>query len=202
MTTTASRRPRARRIAKVLVSGPQGAGRTTFISTLTRPTASAAGDGDDPGTSGPASPTTVELDFGRVEIDEDLSLVLHGTPAHDRYGFMVDILAEGMIGYLLLVDSTRPETLVDARRLRRRFEQAHRVPSVVVVTKLTGDEASLERRIREELELPHQVPVLAIDARQREDVQRAVVTLLTAALESSLVRSAEAHRRVGLGDVG
>jgi len=202
VTTAAPRRPSPRRTAKVLVTGPAGAGRTTFISTLTGSTAPASGHGDVPVASGPPTPPTEATDFGRLEMDGDLTLLLHGTPAHDRYGFMVDILAEGMDGYILLVDASRPETLVDTRRVRRRFQQGYRVPSVVAATKLAGDAARFERRVREELELPHEVPVLAVDARRRADVQRAVVALLTAALESSLARSVDAPRRAQLGDVG
>ncbi len=202
MTPAPARCPSSRRTAKVLVTGPAGAGRSTFISTLTGPVAQASGDGDVPGASGPQTPPAVATDFGQLEVDGDLTLLLHGTPAHDRYGFMVDILAEGMVGYILLVDASRPETLVDTRRARRRFEQAYRVPSVVVVTKLSGDAERFERRLRDELELTPEVPVLLADTSDRADVQRAVVTLLTAAREQALTRSATMQRHSRLGDVG
>ena len=201
MTPTPSPRPPSRLTAKVLVTGPLGAGKTTFISTLTGPTPLATDRGGSPDAAA-TTRTTVAMDFGHLEVTDDLSLVVYGTPGHDRFGFMVDILAEGMLGYLLLVDASRPEDLTDARRLRRRFERSHRVPSVVVGTKLSGDAQRFERRVREQLELPAEVPVLTADARERTDVQRAVVALLGVALERASTRASAVPECSGLGDVG
>ena len=51
--------------------------------------------------------TTVAMDFGRITIDRDLVLYLFGTPGQDRFDFMWEILGEGMLGYVLLVDVSR-----------------------------------------------------------------------------------------------
>ncbi len=50
--------------------------------------------------------TTVAMDFGRIGIDSDLVLYLFGTPGQDRFEFMWEVLGEGMLGYVLMLDAT------------------------------------------------------------------------------------------------
>ena len=47
------------------------------------------------------------MDFGRITIDRDLVLYLFGTPGQERFDFMWEILGEGMLGYVLLLDASR-----------------------------------------------------------------------------------------------
>ena len=61
------------------------------------------------------------MDFGRITIDRDLVLYLFGTPGQDRFDFMWEILGEGMIGYLLLVDAAREESIAGGGRHPRRL---------------------------------------------------------------------------------
>ena len=193
------RRPRT---VKIVVTGPFDAGKTTFIRTISEitvlSTEKAVTDTEVHG----RGRTTVAMDFGRITVGSDIALYLFGTPGQDRFEFMWDILAEGMLGYILLVDASRPDSLPEARRIRRHFEQASRVPSAVAVNKVTADADRLERRIRAELELPPEVPVLAADARDRSDVKRVVVSLLTLALEETLRRPRPVDGRAGVGDAG
>src|SRR5262249_59460293 len=51
--------------------------------------------------------TTVALDFGRIAIDNDITLYLFGTPGQDRFGFMWGELTSGAIGALVIVDTRR-----------------------------------------------------------------------------------------------
>src|SRR5690348_18019253 len=53
--------------------------------------------------------STVAMDLGRITIDRDLVLYLFGTPGQERFDFMWEILGEGMLGYVVLVDAEREE---------------------------------------------------------------------------------------------
>ena len=61
------------------------------------------------------------MDFGRITGDEDLVLYLFGTPGQKRFDFMWEILSEGMLGFIVMVDSTRPETFREARSILETF---------------------------------------------------------------------------------
>jgi len=54
--------------------------------------------------------TTVAMDFGRITVGDDLVLYLFGTPGQRRFDFMWEILSEGMLGFIVMIVSNRPET--------------------------------------------------------------------------------------------
>ena len=89
--------------------------------------------------------TTVAMDFGRITIDRDLVLYLFGTPGQDRFDFMWEILGEGMIGYLLLIDATREDSVQEAAGILDAFRTMARVPYVVALNRAgTEDHALIE----------------------------------------------------------
>jgi uncharacterized protein len=175
------KRPRA---LKIVVTGPFDAGKTTLVRTISEITVLSTERDvtDDPGHTH-SERTTVAMDFGRITVGTDLALYLFGTPGQQRFEFMWDILAEGMLGFVLLVDAERADSVDEARRIRQHFTEIADVPYVVVVNKVDGDEAEgAVARVRRELDLPGGVPAIAADVRDREDVKRALVALLRGVL--------------------
>jgi uncharacterized protein len=178
-TRRSSDRPRRqrRRTLKVVVTGPFDAGKTTFIRTISEITVLSTErpvSGDEEGAT-----TTVALDFGRIRPGRDLALHLFGTPGQDRFEFMWDILAEGMLGFVVLVDGTRPRDDAAARRIEGTFAALDDVPHVVAVNKTGGQVAStVVAEVRDRLQLAADTPILLCDARDREDVKRVLVALL------------------------
>ena len=195
------RRPRTR-AAKLVITGPFDAGKTTFVTTLAGSnvlTTEQRVTSEDDHSSGR---TTVAMDFGRIPLGDDLALSLFGTPGQQRFDFMWDILAEGMLGYVMIVDASRDSCLPEARRIRRRFERFADVPSVVAINKCTGTPDTAVRRVRRELELPPDLPVLAADARDLDDVKRVVVAVFEQALARLGATEGERRHLGGLGDAG
>ncbi|MFA9445661.1 ATP/GTP-binding protein [Egicoccus sp. AB-alg6-2] len=183
---------------KVLVTGPFDAGKTTLIETISevqvvsteRDVSDWASDTVAGGNSGR---TTVAMDYGRIAIDRDLALHLFGTPGQERFEFMWDILAEGMLGFVLVVDARRPETLVEARGQQVHFAGLADVPLVVAVNKLgpNSDTATVLDRVRGYLDVPAEVAVLATDVRDREDVKRVLLALLHAVAQRLRARAGD-----------
>jgi uncharacterized protein len=171
-------RRRRQRTLKVVVTGPFDAGKTTFIRTISEITVlSTERAVTEPGTS--SGRTTVAMDFGRITVGNDLALYLFGTPGQERFEFMWDILAEGMLGFVLVVDAARPDSDVEARRILEHFTELADVPFIVVVNKVAGQDPDGEvARVRAALSLPDEVPVVVAEAQRREDVKRALIALL------------------------
>jgi uncharacterized protein len=176
------RRPRA---LKIVVTGPFDAGKTTLVRTISEITVLSTERDvtDDPGHEH-SERTTVAMDFGRITVGSELALYLFGTPGQHRFEFMWDILAEGMLGFVLLVDAERADSIDEAHRIREHFTAIADVPYVVVVNKVAGsrDEATLVAQARERLALPDEVPAIAGDVRDREDVKRVLLALLRGVL--------------------
>jgi len=117
---------------KVVVAGPVGSGKSTFIRTLS--------ETDVVDTEALASEdigkltTTVALDYGTIHLGDQL-LYLFGTPGQDRFDFMWDVLSEGALGLLLLIRGDKPEDFVPARRLLDYLTSRRPVPFVIGVTR-------------------------------------------------------------------
>src|SRR5512134_1963421 len=120
---------------KMVVTGPFAAGKTEFIRTISEIDVVSTERKISSDAERIKDATTVAMDFGRISIDEELVLYLFGTPGQKRFDFMWEILSEGMLGFVVVVDSTRPETFREARSILETFRAYAPTPYVVAANK-------------------------------------------------------------------
>ncbi|HEY4315045.1 MAG TPA: ATP/GTP-binding protein [Actinomycetes bacterium] len=180
---TARARRRGGQAVKVVVTGPFAAGKTTLIRTISEITVLSTERGITDSTRKRKAETTVAMDFGRITIDRDLVLYLFGTPGQDRFDFMWEILGEGMIGYLLLVDASREDSVQEAAGILAAFRTMARVPYVVALNRAAGDDHALAESVRSQLEIPSDVAIMSCDATDKESVKNVLLALLYAVLD-------------------
>ena len=184
-------RNRGGQAVKVVVTGPFAAGKTTLIRTISEITVLSTERGVTDSTRKRKAETTVAMDFGRITIDRDLVLYLFGTPGQDRFDFMWEILGEGMIGYLLLIDADREDSLEQAVAIHEAFRKMARVPYVVALNRASADDHALVDTVRNRLDIPGDIAILGCDATDKESVKNVLLALLYAVLdevESQAVR--------------
>ena len=169
---------------KMLITGDVGAGKTEFIRTISEiePVKTEAKVTDEFAELKPE--TTVAMDFGRITVDDGLVLHLYGTPGQIRFDFMWEILSTGILGYVVLVDSTRPQTCPTTRRVVEFFETISDVPYVVVANKQDVEDAFSTDDIRHILSLDDGIPVLPCNALDKGQVKEVLLVLFDRILAS------------------
>jgi signal recognition particle receptor subunit beta len=169
--------------AKIVIAGGFGAGKTTSVAAISEippirteswmTVASVQSDRLDPGID--KKTTTVAMDFGRITVDPGLVLYLFGTPGQARFWSMWDDLARGAVGALVLVDTRHLDLSFAAVNY---FEQDSAVPWVVCINLFNGRLEHNLDDVRDALALPPGVPLITADIRDRQQVARALLTVV------------------------
>jgi len=170
---------------KVVVTGAVNSGKTQFIRTISEIDVVST----ERRTTDQARPLkgdmTVALDFGRITIANDLVLHLFGTPGQRRFDFMWEILSEGTLGLVVLVDSTRPETFRETMRIVEFFTSYRDSPYVIVANKQDRENAWSPEDLKTALRVNDDVKVLPCVATNRESVKQVLLELLYLVMQTA-----------------
>ncbi len=166
---------------KIVVAGPFAAGKTQFINTVSEiKTVTTERKTSATNEKSVKDYTTVAMDFGKIRIDDEHELYLFGTPGQSRFDFMWEILGEGALGIIVLVDSTDPKTFHEARRIINFFQSRFPVPIVVGANKQDLPNAWPPDDVKFALDISDDegIPVIPLSAKNKEDVKKVLLTLL------------------------
>lgn len=158
---------------KIIFGGPVGAGKTTAVRSASdippcvpEAAASTAREALKP-------LATPALDYGAMTLSDGSTIHLYGTPGQERFDFMWELLTEGAIALILLIDDSRPDALEQLHFHLGAFSRFIR--STAVSVGITHCDLGGGRRLGDyQAELEHAgfgcVPVFAVDARNKRDV--------------------------------
>lgn len=170
---------------KMVITGPFSSGKTEFIKAISEiEVVDTDKDISSEIESEVKGATTVAMDFGRITVDNDLVLYLFGTPGQRRFDFMWEILAEGMLGFVVMVDSSKPETFKEARSILETFRAYSPTPYVVAANKQDHPDAWAPDDLRIALRIEDDdVKLLPCIAREKDYVREVLLELLYSILE-------------------
>lgn len=168
---------------KIVVTGPFNSGKTALIRSVSEIDVVSTEKKITAEAEKVKESTTVAMDFGRITVDDDLVLFLFGTPGQKRFDFMWEILSEGMLGFIVIVDSTRPETFKEARNILETFHAYAPTPYIVAANKQDLPDAWDVEDIRLALRLDPGIKVLPCIAKDKSSVKTVLLELLYAILE-------------------
>jgi hypothetical protein len=168
---------------KMVVTGPFNSGKTAFIRSISEIEVVSTERKISLEVEKVKETTTVAMDFGRITVDDDLVLYLFGTPGQKRFDFMWEILSEGMLGFVVIVDSSRPETFREARFILDTFRAYAPTPYVVAANKQDIPEAWSVEDLRIALKLDPSVRCIPCVASDKEKVKPVLLELLNSILQ-------------------
>ena len=168
---------------KMVVTGPFNSGKTEFIRSVSEIDVVSTERKISSEAERVKDQTTVAMDFGRITVDDSLVLYLFGTPGQRRFDFMWEILSVGMLGFIWMVTSTRPETFREARNILETFRAYAPTPYVVTANKQDSKDAWDLDDMRIALRLDPKVKFLPCVATDKEAVKKVLLELLYSILE-------------------
>ena len=173
-------------IMRLVVTGPVGSGKTTFIRTISE---IEVVETDRIATDDVAQwkeKTTVALDFGKLQFAPEMTLHLYGTPGQARFDFMWQLLISKAHAYIVLVAAHRPKQFVLARRLIEFMDERAKIPMVIGVTHRDCHQAWEIENIAAALGYPEKEDrplFISVNANETTSVAQAVITLVKQLME-------------------
>ncbi len=167
----------------VVVTGAEGSGKTAFVRTISE--IGLLSTDRRPIGAGASSPDRIPVDFGRVALAPDLVLHLFAVPALHSFDFLWWIHSGERVGWVILVDSTRPETFREAFKIADFRKSFRDCPYVIVANKQDVENAWGAEELRLALRLPTDIPVLPCVATEWESVKNVLLELLYLVLHSA-----------------
>ena len=178
---------------KFIFTGPPGVGKTTAISAISEiPLISTDMLATDE-LATVKDTTTVAMDYGEVTLDDGQKLRLYGTPGQERFRFMWEILTQGALGLIILIDNSRPDPLADLTLYLDDFaEFIHSTAVVIGVTRGTDASRPQMGDFIDYLAQRGDIhPIFEADIRRQDDVLMLLDTLMscleTAPLDSAVM---------------
>jgi small GTP-binding protein len=170
-------------IAKILITGPFNAGKSTLIKFVSGEQTSGKDVQATDALAQYKSMTTVGLDFGILHVDDELDVHLFGTPGQARFNFMWKILSKGALGTIFLIDSSSQRAIDEGKVMYKFYRELSDMPIVIGATKRDLPEAKELDALAIELDTGD-TPIIPCDPRKKDDSKMLVLALLQSILDT------------------
>jgi hypothetical protein len=163
---------------KILVTGPFSAGKTTFIKNLSDIETVQTEElvwGEDVKIK---KFTTVGLDFGKVNVSDDIAIYLFGTPGQDRFEFMWEDLLLGSHGIIVMLDRSDWKSLFYGKKFLDFYATRTSIPIVVVANKSDVQDIVPTQGIKDYLSLDSSISVLEASGNDKASARKALYKVI------------------------
>lgn len=163
---------------KIAFIGSVGSGKTTIINQLS--TIEAVNTDVESTVDIGKQFTTVGIDYGHINLGDDMSIGLYGVPGQKRFSFVWDFVNDGLWAVVILIKNGDQESLDDMAYLMKYFGVNQDSTCVVGITHAEGkdnDEFTKEvRKMSEKMDV--NLPIYHVDARSKSSAMLIMNTLI------------------------
>jgi len=167
-------------VAKIIFTGPVGAGKTTAINALSDTPVISTEQVATDDVKDRKEKTTVAMDYGMIRLENGESIHLYGTPGQERFNFMWEILVNNALGVVILVDNANDDPISDLDFFLKSFKQF--IENKAVVVGITRTDLPGQHKLDDYHQLLSQnglnPPVFEVDGRKENEVCMLVQALL------------------------
>jgi signal recognition particle receptor subunit beta len=165
---------------KIIFTGPVGAGKTAAISSISDEPIVITDEIASDMAARKKDNTTVAMDYGVMNLGDGQRVHLYGTPGQERFDFMWEILVQGGVGLILLINNSRSDPFKDLDFFVRSFEDF--IGRTGVSIGVTHMDEKPTPRIKDYQQFMEKkgwmAPIFEVDARQPRDVSLLLQSLL------------------------
>lgn len=166
---------------KIIFAGSVGSGKTTSINSISDiETFQTEEIATDDLTREIKERTTVAMDYGQIHLKNETVIHLYGAPGQGRFDFMWEILSQGALGIVILINNNASSPLEELDAYFDAFSEHIHSRSIVIGITCTdlSQEPNLDDYRRHVGHLDHNIPVFTLDARDPDMVRTLVKTLM------------------------
>ena len=117
------------------------------------------------------------LDFTRIRLNDSLQLALFGVSIDEHFQPILEKISEGVQAIIFLVDYGSPERFEYTKYLIHSILNTYDVHFVVGVTHIDGDAEAAIRDVRDALDIPEPLDVVAVNPTNFGEVRRLLYRL-------------------------
>jgi len=165
---------------KIIFAGSVGAGKSTSIQAVSDIAVISTEEMVSDELSLRKELTTVAMDYGQVNLDDGTKIHLYGAPGQHRFDFMWEILAQGALGVIVLIDDTSAAPLEEVEKYLRVFKKQIENKTLVVGITRTDLNPRHDFEAYRHLiaEYDRTMPLFTVDARDQKQIKTLARTLL------------------------
>ena len=164
---------------KIVFAGTMGAGKSTAIQTISNIDVLTTEAKNTDIEAHKKSLTTVGIDYGELILEDGIVVGLYGTPGQERFDFIWNIITQGALGTILLIDHSVDHPIQQLEYYIDFFKS--KSPNIIIgithIDKRTQHNTSIYQEWLNALEIS--IPLFFIDARDKDDVLMLIDTLIT-----------------------
>lgn len=166
---------------KLVFAGSMGAGKSTAIQTISSINVLSTEAVNTDLNAHKKTQTTVGIDYGELILEDGNIVGLYGTPGQERFDFIWDIITEGTLGVILLIDHTAEHPIGQLNEYLNYYKA--KVSNIIIgITHLdskTQHNSSIYHEWLDQQDINY--PLFFIDARDKRDILLLVDALITQA---------------------
>lgn len=165
---------------KIVFTGPVASGKTTAINTISGISTVSTDETATDETKDLKKNTTVAMDYGLLKMPSGGVVHLYGTPGQERFSYMWDILTEGALGLILLINNKSASPFKELDHYMTAFDSFINNTSLVIgITHMDKkQQPSIKQYQQHLMSKGKKHPIFEVDSRNDRDIKILLQALL------------------------